>query len=228
MAETPPRGSDGKFLPKSSDERIAEAKGEAPVDTIDVDARIQELEALVAERDAQIADLKPERPIASFLFRTREDVIAHFGERVIDEKVADLIASENRERARKGYDRIKYGKKETEAKRNEFIDGLLADRDASQPPLEGWLDRTLKMLKPDNTLVQIPYEGQINNVAGSLADGYVRYERKGYKRTEPMLCPTKDCWKESAMQGNVFTISGYCSQDHFDRTEKGQVDGLVK
>lgn len=230
------RGPDGKFLPKTSDEMIEDAKEKAATATVDVDDRIADLEAQLADANEMIDALRPERNVVEFLFNTPADVIAFFGEDGVNDRVRHEIAIENKKRTQDGFDRIVYDDALFAEKRAEYINGLLQDRANSQPPRDGWLDRTLKMYKPADPkkrpgppqLVQIPYEGQINNVAGSLADGYVRYEKKGYKRTDPMLCPSKDCWQESARDdAGEWVYHGYCSQDHFERTEKGQVDGLT-
>lgn len=223
----PERGPDGKFLPKDGQPENDVATAPDVSDS-QVDERIAVLEAELDAANEKIAELSPSASVAQFNFNSPEDVVAHFGTKALDEKVRHEIAIENKKRTRDGFDRIVYDDELFAEKRAEFIAGLLADRANSQPPHEGWLDRTLKMIKPNGVLVQIPYEGQINNVAGSLADGYVRYERKNYKRTVPLLCPSKDCWNDSLEDGKGgFTFSGYCSEDHFNRTEKGQVDGLT-
>lgn len=214
MAE---RGPDGKFLPKDEETQVA---------VLDPDERIAALEAQVEDQQTQIEALKPTRDVSDRVFTDPDDVVAFHGEERIEGMVADRIARQNRQRVREGLDRLptsgKAGKELRTEIRETLIKELLEDRQKVRPPDEGWLDRTLKMVKPDGALVQIPYEVQINNVAGSLADGYVRYERKGFKRTEPMMCPSKDC-NEFAAQGadGKWAFHGYCTEDHFKRTERG-------
>ena len=62
-------------------------------------------------------------------------------------------------------------------------------------------------------------EPQINNTAGSLADGIVRYTEKGFKLTEPFLCPRAGCFTPAALNGNQWAYNGYCSQLHQAETE---------
>lgn len=194
---------------------------ETLVAVLDPDERIAALEAELADKDAEIEALRPTKNVAHYQLDTREDVIAFYGQSKIMEVVDSQIALENKKRARDGYDRIRYTDEEKQARFEEAVESLLLDRQVSAPPKEGWLSRSLKMVKPNGSLVQIPYEGQVNNVAGSLADGYVRYEKKGYKRTNPMMCPSVDCYDSAAEQGGKWLFSGYCSEDHFKRTERG-------
>ena len=68
------------------------------------------------------------------------------------------------------------------------------------------------------TIEQIPMENQINNMAGSLADGIVRYTRKGFKLTDPFLCPRAGCFKPAASdEMKRWQYDGYCTDKH--RTE---------
>ena len=70
------------------------------------------------------------------------------------------------------------------------------------------------------TIEQIPMEGQINNGAGSLADGIVRYTRKGFKLTDPFLCPRAGCFQPAANnEFNEWAFDGYCTELHHDEVE---------
>lgn len=174
----------------------------------------------------ELEALRPTINIADRLFTTTADVRSYFGGKRIAELVKMRLAAENKRLNRQGFDRLDYSADELDALTETVLQGFLDDRELTTPPAEGWLTRTLKMVAPDGSLRQIPYEGQINNVAGSLADGLLVYEKKGFKRTEPMLCPSQDCWVEAAVgaagkgKGKLAFV-GYCSEDHFKRTERG-------
>ncbi len=73
------------------------------------------------------------------------------------------------------------------------------------------------------TIEQIPLEGQINNTAGSLADGIIRYTRKGFKITDPFLCPRAGCFKPAAVDPfNKWQWDGYHSEAHRNEVEVDQ------
>ena len=73
------------------------------------------------------------------------------------------------------------------------------------------------------TIEQIPLEGQINNTAGSLADGIVRYTRKGFRLTEPFLCPRAGCFRPAATDDfNRWAWDGYCTERHRNEVEVDQ------
>ncbi len=73
------------------------------------------------------------------------------------------------------------------------------------------------------TIEQIPLEGQINNTAGSLADGIIRYTRKGFKITDPFLCPRAGCFKPAAVDAfNKWQWDGYHSEAHRNEVEIDQ------
>lgn len=80
------------------------------------------------------------------------------------------------------------------------------------------------------TLEQIPMESQINNMAGSLADGIVRYTRKGFKLTDPFLCPRAGCFRAAAADaGGNWEFDGYCSDRHrveVEGSDSGPTVGL--
>jgi hypothetical protein len=65
------------------------------------------------------------------------------------------------------------------------------------------------------TIEPIPMENQINNMAGSLADGIVRYTRKGFKLTDPFLCPRAGCYKPAGIdEAKRWLYDGYCTDKH--------------
>jgi len=73
------------------------------------------------------------------------------------------------------------------------------------------------------TIEQIPMENQINNMAGSLADGIIRYTRKGFKLTNPFLCPRAGCFKPATSnEFNKWMYDGYCTEIHRAEVEGEQ------
>jgi hypothetical protein len=74
------------------------------------------------------------------------------------------------------------------------------------------------------TIEQIPFENQINNTAGSLADGLIRYTQKGFKLTDPFLCPRAGCFKPAASdEMKRWKYDGYCTEIH-----RAEVEGKEK
>lgn len=188
---------------------------------------IAALKKELAAKEKEIEQLRPTTTVAHRLFKTTKEVQEYFGEKQLKDMLKTRIAAENKKLNRQGFDRLQYSAEEQaellEVILQEFVDARL-----DGPPAEGWLTRTLKMVKPNGgDLVQVIYEGQVNNVAGSLADGLLVYEKKGYKRTDPFLCPAQNCWEEAAVvtsgrNRGKWEHSGYCSADHFERTEMGR------
>lgn len=190
-------------------------------------AELAEAKQALVEKEEEARRLDPTADVSGYLYKTREQVIEFFGVDKLTAVVEDRIATDNKARTRQGYDRLTFTSEEKQRLREDLIDELLADRDQAAPPVEGHLSRSIKMVAPDGSLRQIPYEGQINNVAGSLADGYVRYEKKGYKRTRPNMCPTTDCYREAVVENGQFSHFGYCSRDHYLRTERPENPAAV-
>lgn len=97
----------------------------------------------------------------------------------------------------------------------------LHDREPVEPP-----SRKIKLAIERNgvlTIEQIPLEGQINNTAGSLADGIVRYTRKGFRITDPFLCPRAGCFRPASVdEFNRWSWGGYCSEKHHKEVEVDQ------
>lgn len=191
--------------------------------------RLADAMAHVEVQEAKIEELKPTRPVVKFLMNTPDDVRARFTPQQLKDLANSERIKENRERnARGDFPLPQLEGKELEDAIDRAIDMLLADREMAQPPLEGPLDRVLKMMDPDGNLRQIPYEPQINNMAGSLADGYERYRQKNFKMTDPLLCATKDCYREAAVAENgEYLFRAYCSQDHENRTERDTTQTTV-
>ena len=102
----------------------------------------------------------------------------------------------------------------------------------AQEPTEA-PSRRVKLLIMRNgvpTIEQIPMEAQVNNMAGSLADGIIRYTRKGFKLTDPFLCPRAGCFRpaENDELGR-WKYDGYCTDKHrreVEGNEKSPTVGL--
>lgn len=214
-------GSDAEdYLTQLEEERTSRTE----LEEANAELSAQLAEAL-RERDDFKAEAEKHRPTADvrrFHMATPEDVYARFGK----DQIADLAQLErvkqNRERSKNGHFPLpQLEGAELEKAINATIADLLGDTARAQPPIEGPLNRVLKMVDREGNLRQIPYEPQINNMAGSLADGYERYRQKGFKMPDPMLCATADCYEDSRINAaGEFEFKGYCSQDHMDRTER--------
>ena len=182
------------------------------------------------ERDRAVAEAdehRPTRDVMPFLMETADDVRKRFTPQNLEDLANAELVTINRERTKNGHWPLPALEGiELEKAIDEAIASLLADRAMATPPTEGPLGRSLKMVSPakggqPEQLRQIPYEPQINNMAGSLEDGFARYRRKGFKMADPSLCPTMDCSLKSVVgEDGEFVYGAYCSADHRIRTER--------
>lgn len=224
----------------TSDEMVeagnAEARGQVATlekENEDLSRRLADAMKVIDDQDEKIDELRPTRDVTPFLLENAEDVRARFSDQALKDLANVERIQENRERnARGDFPLPQLEGKELKAAIDRAIDMLLADRDMAQPPITGPLDRVLKMVDTSDNLRQIPYEPQINNMAGSLADGYERYRQKGFKMTDPLLCATKDCYNLAAVGADgEWLFRAYCSADHEARTERDttqtQVPGIT-
>jgi hypothetical protein len=87
---------------------------------------------------------------------------------------------------------------------------------------------TIKAIHKNGTLVQLPYEAQIQNNAGGDPEdaiGLRRYQRKGIKvlidfqTLVPIYCAAWDCWAQAAQSG---PFVGFCTQRHAMHTLPNQ------
>lgn len=71
------------------------------------------------------------------------------------------------------------------------------------------------------TIEQLPLEPQVNNMAGSMADGILRYTVKGFKMTSPILCTREGCYEPAALtpQGGLQFENAYCTAYHESEVE---------
>ena len=197
------------------------------------DAVLESATALINEKDAAlkvaeklVEEYKPTVDVSGFLMETVDDVKARFSESQIRDLAEREFAEVNRTRLKAGYSQIEFDEEAWEQAIDETIDDLLADRRRDGANPTGPLMRVMKMMKPDGILVQIPYENQINNLAGSIADAIQRYKDKGFKLVTPDLCPSQNCWELAAIENGLFIYGRYCSQDHQKRTEGTQNEGV--
>lgn len=195
------------------------------------DARLTDLEGQLKEAlsraekaEAEAEEFKPTRDVSSYFMETEKDVVGRFGWQKLQDLALNELATVNRRRAQENLPPIQHTSEEEKEKAiQRIITDLLADRNAEGPPSDGPIPKTLKMVKPDGMLVQLPYEAQINNLAGSLEDAIARYRNKGYKLAVDgdgrTLCPSQNCYNPAVVDGGRNTFGGYCSADHQQRTE---------
>lgn len=107
-------------------------------------------------------------------------------------------------------------------------EAMASAKEPTEPP-----SRRVKLLIMRNgmpTIEQIPMENQINNMAGSLADGIIRYTRKGFKLTDPFLCPRAGCFRPAQNDElGRWLYDGYCTDKHrieVEGSEKSPTVGL--
>jgi hypothetical protein len=194
--------------------------------------RIAALEAELAAAKAEAARYRPFVDVSNRMFSTVQDVRDYYGERKIRDIAGDELANINKTRLRQGLDRITYSDAEWEQAIDEKAQEILGDR-TRWVKTDGGARRTLKMVRPDGSLTQIPVEDQINNQAGSLNDGVGRYKDKGFKLATvdgAILCAMEDCWEPSAVENGQPVYAGYCSAQHRGMVEPrkvGQVDNVI-
>lgn len=197
--------------------------------TTKTETRVEELEAELKEAveraekaEAEAEQYRPTADVSGFFMEDAEDVRARFGKQKLEDIAHMELAQINRHRAKQNLPMVKLTGNEKKQAVEKVVQELLEDRKKEGPKQNGPIPKTLKMVKPDGTLVQLPYEAQINNLAGSLEDAVARYRNKGYKLTDPTLCPAQNCYEEAAMDNGKFAYGAYCSQDHQRRTEQMQ------
>ena len=195
--------------------------------------RVRELEAANADLERRVEQLRPDVDITVMLFKTEEDLAKVYTDQHWEDLAQLQFESANAERRLRGLKLLEWTPAELEREISRLKQEELASRqkEAWGPP-----DKRLKMVKPHKDpktkelsywpphIVQLPYESQVNNVAGSLADGIVRYTRKGYKMTSPFLCPRRNCFRPAAIDAATrdWAFDGYCSHEHYVAVEKPQ------
>ena len=229
-------GSDAAY------EQIATESGQEPppaatesgrsFDEQELREQIRRLEA----RNAQLAEdnerLSPTRDIGEYLEDRVDWLTANSpeGEAYWLNRAEAKFKTDNRQRAKDGLPPFDI------KQHPEILDDLIielqtaermsADKETTEPPA-----RRVKLWIMRNgmpTIEQIPMENQINNMAGSLADGIVRYTRKGFKLTDPFLCPHAGCFRPAAVDElNRWAYDGYCTERHRAAVEGGESSPTV-
>lgn len=188
----------------------------------DKDERIAQLEAELAEALAEANKHRPTADVSSWKWNDVDDVLAHFGAK-FDEIVAQDLRRLNVQRTAQGLARVDATPEKIRERAQEFV-----TRQKRTP--KGNV-RVIKMVRPydeiknpnnpKGTLVQIPMEGQINNLNGSQYDAIARYKDKGFKVASPMYCARKDCWEYAAVAADgTFEFLGYCGRVDMRAIEK--------
>jgi len=178
-----------------------------------------ELESVKAERD-QFQPFK-EYPV----FETASDVIAFHGEAHLREIAEDRLARADAEARKRGRPPQWEGDRQGWERRVAEVVAEIAEETVGakskwvEDPGKATPQRTMKMVKPDGNMVQIPVEPQINNGAGSISDPIERYKRKGFKLATPVRCALRDCWEPAEVSGGKLVFSGYCTEAHRQRKE---------
>ena len=197
------------------------------------DFRIAELEAEVARQQAEIERIKPSVDVSRMLEDTVEYLTELLGEDYWENLAQRAWQNENRQRAKdnlppvdvKEHDawRIQHiaDLKAKVAARHEGAPIVFSDDARPSRKIKLIIDRKQADGKMLPTIEQIPYEGHINNVNGSLADGLVRYTQKGFRITDPLLCFAQDCFKPAAVIGDRYLYDCYCSEYHRSVVEGG-------
>ena len=105
-------------------------------------------------------------------------------------------------------------------------EAMAQSKEPTEPP-----SRRVKLLIMRNgqpTIEQIPMEAQVNNMAGSLADGIIRYTRKGFKLTDPFLCPRAGCFRPAQNDElGRWLYDGYCTDKHRSEVEGNEKSPTV-
>ncbi len=201
-------------------EAEAAAVASAPQSDADLHARITELEE-------EVDKYKPTVDISLFL----SDPVRYIeenhpeGKAYWKNRAEAEFANENISRRRSGLPEIslRESPETLEHLMQKIKDGVKAPRPLD-PPDEASRTVKLVIMRGDYlTIEQLPYEAQVNNIAGSLADGIIRYTRKGFKIPDPFLCPRKGCYRESGKdEFGRWTFDTYCCEKHRKEVEGDQ------
>ncbi len=186
-----------------------------------------DLHARIAELEEEVDKYKPTVDISLFL----SDPVRYIeenhpeGEAYWQNRAEAEFANENISRRRGGLPEIslRESPETLEHLMQKIKDGVRAERPLDPPDAAS---RTVKLaiMRGDYlTIEQLPYEAQVNNIAGSLADGIIRYTRKGFKIPDPFLCPRKGCYRESGKdESGRWTFDTYCCEKHRKEVEGDQ------
>lgn len=177
------------------------------------------LRARIAELEEENKALKPTYDLGSMFTDRVKWLTDHSpeGEQYWLNRAEAEFKSENRQRAKDGLPI--FSVKEHPDILDDIINGIKTKEiAAASKPVTSPPSRKIKMFIMRNgmpTIEQLPLESQVNNMAGSLADGIVRYTRKGFKLTDPFLCPRAGCFKPAGLdEFQRWAFDGYCTVQH--------------
>ena len=122
------------------------------------------------------------------------------------------------------------------------LKGLTFDRVVGRPLQKKKRLKVMKAMKPDGTLIQIPWERRLNNAAAgtdAAQIGLITYTDKGFillqdEQKYPYYCFAIDCWA-AAMRTVLLKVypmeeeaigSGYCSSVHSVHTNPNKSAGI--
>ena len=242
-AEPPPGVRDFDDLPDHDDgttDPAPEVEPDAPVAPA-----VDELRAEVAALQKKNADLtrevvKTSKVVDISLFlsdpvawtdRTNPEGVKYWTNRA-----EAKFAADNMDRAKQGLPQFNIND------HPEILDDLVeelkeemrqrGDRPLGVPGEFPKIPRRIKMIIDRNgtpTIEQLPLEGQVNNMAGSMADGIMIYTVKGFKMTSPILCTRQDCYKPAALnpQGSLVHKNAYCTALH-EKDVEGSSDAFIQ
>ena len=188
----------------------------------DLRERLARLEAKNAELAAENERLKPTVELGDFVGDRVKWLTDNSpeGERYWLNRAEAQFKQDNMKRAKDGLPVFNI------SDHPELLDNLIVELKTKEAmanakePTEAPTRRVKLLIMRDGmpTIEQIPMENQVNNMAGSLADGIIRYTRKGFKLTDPFLCPRAGCFRpaENDELGR-WLYDGYCTDKH--RTE---------
>ena len=200
----------------------------------DLRDRLARLEAANAELVAENKQLKPTVDIGDYVTDRVQWLTDNSpeGEKYWLNRAEASFKQDNMKRAKDGLPVFNI------SDHPELLDDLIVELKtkeamaSTQEPTEA-PTRRVKLLIMRNgmpTIEQIPMEAQINNMAGSLADGIIRYTRKGFKLTDPFLCPRAGCFRPAQNDElGRWLYDGYCTDRHrveVEGTEKSPTVGL--
>lgn len=205
------------------------------------DADLEALKAELAAKDAEIDQLRSDRDrykptvdIHHLFFDTEADLDRFYSDDQYREMVQNRLDEINMANAKRNRPAVRMDQPGVyDQMLKEVKDSLLSG--SLGKVHDGPWTRKIKFAKPNARdengepvfdltkpleIVGLPLEPQVNNTAGSLADGIVRYTQKGFKLTEPFICPAGPCFRAAALTDfGKWAHEGYCSQEHHDRIE---------
>jgi len=225
--EAPPVEAEGEDIPVPDmpdldDDTLLARFSEDPAEEEDSEvARLRfelaEARAEIEEANRRAAEWRPDVDVA--VYNTPEEAYQFFGKEKLGQIAERRLAKMNKDRIKEGLPPLYTGdpaeyrrllEEEVVAICKEMVSRKNSIKNANRVIAQ----RTLKMVKPDGNMVQIPVELQINNGQGSLYDPIARYKEKGFKLPSPTRCNFRDCWDPSAIHNGKYLFGGYCSQEH--------------